>query len=245
MEDIKNYDGVAFTNSNDMKTYVKNFYSDLYKRDVNEPADFSNCIENFLGDDICRNPITINSKIPADLAARLDTPITIAELDASVLQANKSACGMDGLSNCFIKKYWQFFRTPLHRYLIAALNKKKLTPSFRTGILKLIPKKGDPSKLTNWRPISLLSCMYKVLSRALNNRLLLAKDYIFSRAQKGFTSSRYIQEVLINLCETIGFCNSNNIPACIVAVRSLSVSFFIEKEPHKQLRMKRKRRGER
>jgi len=29
------------------------------------------------------------------------------------------------------------------------------------------------------------------------------------------------------------------------AVRSLSVSFFIEKEPHKQLRMKRKRKGER
>jgi hypothetical protein len=28
-------------------------------------------------------------------------------------------------------------------------------------------------------------------------------------------------------------------------VRSLSVSFFIEKEPHKQLRMKRKRKGER
>jgi hypothetical protein len=28
-------------------------------------------------------------------------------------------------------------------------------------------------------------------------------------------------------------------------VRSLSVSFFIEKEPHKKLRMKRKRRGER
>ncbi len=29
------------------------------------------------------------------------------------------------------------------------------------------------------------------------------------------------------------------------AVRSLSISSFIEKEPHKQLRMKRKRRGER
>jgi hypothetical protein len=28
-------------------------------------------------------------------------------------------------------------------------------------------------------------------------------------------------------------------------VRPLSVSFFIEKEPHKQLRMKRKRKGER
>jgi hypothetical protein len=30
-----------------------------------------------------------------------------------------------------------------------------------------------------------------------------------------------------------------------ITVWSLSVSFFIEKEPHKQLRMKRKRRGER
>jgi hypothetical protein len=31
----------------------------------------------------------------------------------------------------------------------------------------------------------------------------------------------------------------------IAVVRPLSVSFFIEKEPHKQLRMKRKRKGER
>jgi hypothetical protein len=60
--------------------------------------------------------------------------------------------------------------------------------------------------------------MYKVLSRALNNRLKIACNYIYSRSQKGFTSNRYIQEVLINLCETIGYCNSNNIPACIVAI---------------------------
>jgi hypothetical protein len=60
--------------------------------------------------------------------------------------------------------------------------------------------------------------MYKVLSRALNNRLKLACNFIYNRSQKGFTSNRYIQEVLINLCETIGYCNSNNIPACIVAI---------------------------
>jgi hypothetical protein len=60
--------------------------------------------------------------------------------------------------------------------------------------------------------------MYKILSRALNTRLKLARDFIFSRAQKGFTNSRYIQEVLINLCETVGYCNQNNVPACIVAI---------------------------
>jgi hypothetical protein len=60
--------------------------------------------------------------------------------------------------------------------------------------------------------------MYKVLSRALNNRLKVARDFIFSRAQKGFTNSCYIQEVLINLCETIGYCNKNEIPGCIVTI---------------------------
>ncbi len=197
---------------------MREYYLKLYKKDENEPEDFTNCIENFLGNEICNNPITLSRKIPEVLKAQLERLISIDELDKSVTQANKSACGMDGLSNCFIKKYWHFFRTPLLRYLEAALAKESLTPTFRTGLIKLIPKKGDTSMLTNWRPISLLSCMYKVLSRALNNCLKLACNFIYSRSQQGFTSNRYIQEVLINLCETIGYCNSNNIPACIVAI---------------------------
>ncbi len=39
--------------------------------------------------------------------------------------------------------------------------------------------------------------------------------------------------------------NYLHVPIYCNGVRSLSVSFFIEKEPHKQLRMKRKRKGER
>ncbi len=218
MSDIKTVDGNPFNSCDEMKNYVRSYYATLYKKDANEPGNFDNCIENFLGQNICNYPITTSRKIPADLAARLDLPISIEELDKSISQGNKSACGMDGLSNCYIKKYWHFFRTPLHKYLVTALEKKELTPTFRTGLIKLIPKKGDPSKLTNLHPISLLSCLYKILSRALNNRLKLACDFIYSRAQKGFTSNRYIQEVLINLCETIGFCNANDIPACIVAI---------------------------
>jgi hypothetical protein len=215
---VPNPNGSPFVGCDEMKEYVRSYYANLYKKDANEPESFENCIENFLGEEICNNPITASRKIPADLAARLELPISIEELDKSISQANKSACGMDGLSNCFIKKYWHFFRTPLHNYLATVLEKKVLSPSFRTGLIKLIPKKGDHSKLTNWRPISLLSCMYKVLSRALNNRLKLACEFIYSRSQKGFTSNRYIQEVLINLCETIGYCNTHDIPACIVAI---------------------------
>jgi hypothetical protein len=148
----------------------------------------------------------------------LELPVTIEELDLSASQGNKSAAGMDGLSNCFIKKFWPLLRKPLHCYLMDCLRKGRLTDSFRTAKIRIIPKKGDPKKIGNWRPISLLSCLYKVLSRALNNRLKKVRDIIFSRAQKGFTSERHIQEVLINVIEGIAFCKQNNIPACILSI---------------------------
>ncbi len=218
MEDIRNVNGERFDSPSDSKTFIREFYSNIYRKDPEEPENLDGCVERFLGPDICNNPIVTNSKLPFDIKTRLDRPLTIHELDISILQANKSASGMDGMSNCFIKKFWRFFRLPLYRYAKCVLQKRRLTPSFRSGLIKLIPKKGDTSQITNWRPISLLSCMYKILSRALNNRLKVARDFIFSRAQKGFTNSRYIQEVLINLCETIGFCNKHEIPACIVTI---------------------------
>jgi hypothetical protein len=127
------------------------------------------------------------SKLSEQQKAELEQEITIHELDESASQGNKSAAGMDGLSNCFIKKFWPLLRVPLHRYLLYCLRTKSLSYTFKTAKIKIIPKKGDCKKIGNWRPISLLSCLYKVLSRALNNRLKKVRDTIFSRAQKGFT----------------------------------------------------------
>jgi hypothetical protein len=42
--------------------------------------------------------------------------------------------------------------------------------------------------------------------------------YIFSRAQKGFTSGRYIQEVLMIVIEIIAHCNKNGIPGAILSI---------------------------
>ena len=41
---------------------------------------------------------------------------------------------------------------------------------------------------------------------------------ICSRAQKGFNSKRYTQEVTINVWETIAFCKKNNIKGAVLAV---------------------------
>jgi hypothetical protein len=205
--------GEPFNTAEDRNNFVRNFYADLYKIPAGQQPAGDGCIEEFLGPLICSSKIVGDSKLTEAKRLELEHAVTIEELDISASQGNKSSAGMDGLSNCFIKKFWPLLRKPLHRYLTECLRKGRLTDSFR-----IIPKKGDPKKIGNWRPISLLSCLYKVLSRALNNRLKKVRDIIFSRAQKGFTNERHIQEVLINVIEGIAYCKQNNIPACILSI---------------------------
>jgi Reverse transcriptase (RNA-dependent DNA polymerase) len=52
----------------------------------------------------------------------------------------------------------------------------------------------------------------------LNNRLKLVVDRVTSRAQKGFTSSRYLQEVLINVTESIASCNVNHTSGAVITI---------------------------
>ncbi len=130
----------------------------------------------------------------------------------------RSAPGVDGLSNLFIKKYWQFLRIPLLKYANHCFLSGHFTTNFRSAAIKLIPKKGSDSNIKNWRPISLLSNMYKIISRAINTRLNSVVNRICSRAQKGFNSKIFTQEVLINVMEAIRFCETSNISGAVVAV---------------------------
>jgi Reverse transcriptase (RNA-dependent DNA polymerase) len=95
---------------------------------------------------------------------------------------------------------------------------KTLTDNFRCASIRLIPKKGDCSQIKNWRPISLLNCFYKVISRAVNNRLKKFNDRFTTRAQKGFTPNRYLHEVILNISQNISHCKKNNISGAIVSI---------------------------
>ena len=71
----------------------------------------------------------------------------------------------------FIRSFWDIFRRPLLECAKFGLENGNLPAIFKTANIKLIPKKGDTTNIKNWRPISLLSNFYKILSRAINNRL--------------------------------------------------------------------------
>jgi len=218
MSSIKNDDGSEFSNAQEMKNYVREYYAKLYTPPPSDEHYNENCIREFLGEEIFNSQLVQESRIPENLAREFESYLSMDELDTSAMQGNNSAAGMDGINNAFIKKYWTLLRKPLLNYSSCCHTKGLLTANFRTASIKLIPKKGDTSNIKNWRPISLLSCLYKVISRALNNRLKKARSYIFSRAQKGFTCDRQIQEVLINVIESIAYCKKNDISGAILSI---------------------------
>jgi hypothetical protein len=200
LESICDDAGNRFDTKLERDNFIVNSYEKIFEIPKEEKNfDFENCIERFLGPEICNNPIVKNSKITPAENLMLNAPLTIEELDLAVKKANKkSAPGVDGFSMKLIEICWNHFRLPLLNYATTCFEKGELTKNFRSACVRLIPKKGEVKKLKNWRPISLLSNMYKILSRAINERLNKIVNRVCSRAQKGYNNKRYTQEVLIN-----------------------------------------------
>jgi hypothetical protein len=191
----------------------------LYSKDANIAPLTNQTIADFLGPEICNNSVVLNSKLTDDEKLFVDRNLSVGELDAAAKEAKvTTAGGPDGIGNACVKKMWTYIRVPLTNYANECIRKGTLTNNFRTALIKSIPKKGDATKIKNWRPISLLNCLYKIISKAINERLKKIANRILSRAQKGFTGGKYIHECLINIISTIYRCNQSNTPAFVLAI---------------------------
>jgi hypothetical protein len=118
-------DGSDFNSPDECKEYITQYYENIYKLPDNVPADFDRMIINFLGPDICNSPLVQDCKLSNAEADLLDLDISLQELDTSVREAKtRTACGSDGFSNLFIKKFWSLFRVPLHNFMLTCFRKK-------------------------------------------------------------------------------------------------------------------------
>ncbi len=108
---ICNENDVPFENSQALSTHVETYFSQIYKKEENlEYRRTQDSISNFLGEDIMEKEEIRNAKLSEDEKTELDSPLTVEELTVSINKSNlKSAPGSNGISNKFIKKYWEFF----------------------------------------------------------------------------------------------------------------------------------------
>jgi hypothetical protein len=60
------------------------------------------------------------------------------------------------------------------------------------GMITLIPKSGNHSKFGNWRPITLLGSIYKILAKTLTKRIQEFLPLVIRPNQTGFIEGRSI-----------------------------------------------------
>jgi hypothetical protein len=210
--------GTAFTEDKDRHKHITDTFEKLYKNPEPEKNIQVEDINEFLSGALETDEVK-NAKLSELEKNRLEKELHITELDTAITQANlKSAPGLDGLNNFFIKSFWNYLRVPLFKYANVCIANGRLTENFRTAKIRLIPKKGNSKYIGNWRPISLLGCFYKLLSRVYTNRLKRVIDKITAVGQKGYSEKKYCQEVLIMLIEGIKKCEKNKIKGAIISL---------------------------
>ncbi|KAK4510448.1 uncharacterized protein ATC70_011427 [Mucor velutinosus] len=64
--------------------------------------------------------------------------------------------------------------------------------SWQQACVVLLPKKGDLSDLSNWRPITLINTDCKVFTRIMNSRITTVASRLINKVQTGFMQDRYI-----------------------------------------------------
>ena len=102
--------------------------------------------------------------------------------------------------------------------LLQLLSSKKLTCSQSLVLIKLIPKKPNPTTFQDWCSISLLNTEYKILSTIISSRLKLILNSIISSEQQCGLPNRQIFNNHLNILSAINCTNDFNQPLAILQI---------------------------
>ena len=79
--------------------------------------------------------------------------------------------GPDGLTFKFIKQFWSTIKPDFLGFLDEFHVNGIFPKEPNASVIALIPKVIDPQMLNEYRPISLIGCIYKIVAKILANRM--------------------------------------------------------------------------
>jgi hypothetical protein len=121
----------------------------------------------------------------------LTKPFSLAEVKQAVWECDSfKSPGPDGISFGFIKEFWDLLQHDFLRFMVEFHRNGKLTKGINSTFIALIPKVTSPQRLNDFRPISLVGCIYKVLAKVLANRLREVVGSVVSESQSAFVKGK-------------------------------------------------------
>jgi hypothetical protein len=133
-------------------------------------------------------------------------PVTLDETRKLIENIDiKKSFGHDYIHPLLLKSAVNVVTEPLTHLFNLSLSQSVFPDNLK--IAKVIPvfKGGDPSDVNNYRPISVLPILSKLLERLVNNRLVefFEKNELFSQIQHGFRSNTNTADAITELVNEI------------------------------------------
>jgi hypothetical protein len=115
---------------------------------------------------------------------------------------HNKAPGPDGFPAEFYQFFWDVIKQDLMSLFYEFYMGRLPIPSLNFGVITLLPKITDATRIQQYMPICLLNVSFKVFTKVLNNRILKVTDKLIGSSHVAFILRRYIMEDVI-LHETI------------------------------------------
>nr|GEX77070.1 RNA-directed DNA polymerase, eukaryota [Tanacetum cinerariifolium] len=159
------------------------------------------------------------NRLSNNQVADLDRCISHDEIRGAVWNCgvNKSP-GPDGLTFEFFRRYWSFIGPDFCSAIDCFFESGNFPMGNNASFIALIPKVTDAKFVTDFRPISLIGCVYKVVTKILANRLATVITDLVSDTQSAFVSNRQILDGPFILNELIAWCKRKKKQAMIFKV---------------------------
>ncbi|PNX60849.1 cysteine-rich receptor-like protein kinase, partial [Trifolium pratense] len=134
----------------------------------------------------------------------LTKPFSELEVKSAVWDCDSyKSPGLDGINFGFIKDFWADLRGDVMRFISDFHRNGKLSKGINSTFIALIPKVDSPQRLNDFRPISLVGSLYKILAKVLADRLRLVIGSVISESQTAFVKDRQILDGILIANEVV------------------------------------------
>ena len=150
----------------------------------------------------------IQPVVTEEMNASLTWTYTATEVHKALKQIHpKKFSGPDGMPPLFYQHFWSLTSECVTKTVLDFLNLGIIPPNFNETHIVLIPKTKNPTKVTQYRLISLCNVISKLTSKVIANRLKCFLPHIVSENQSASRSDRLITDNIIVAFETIHHLN--------------------------------------
>jgi hypothetical protein len=131
-------------------------------------------------------------------------PFSVEEVHAAIWGCDSfKSPGPDRINFGFLKEFWPELKEDIMRLITEFHRNGKLSNGINSTFIALIPKVDNPQKLNDFRPISLVGSLYKILAKVLANRLRQVVGSVVSEVQSAFVKEGQILDGILIANEVV------------------------------------------